>query len=148
MTPPYDNVPPASPLSGEPGSPAPYPSYRRSGSQKRRRNKSVKVAFDDEEYTRAETSAERTGLSLSSFGRCAMLGTPGPRARRKPHVNAVELGKATAALNKSGNVLNQMTHALNAGGAITLGRECSAALAANRAAADAILELVGRKERD
>jgi len=145
---PFDYAPPASPLSEEPGSPAPHPSYSRSGSQRRRRKNSLQVALDDDEFAAVQESAARTGLALSSYGRAALLGTPGPRARRKPHVNAVELGKAIAALNRSGNDLNQMQHTLNAGSAIALGRECSEALAANRRAADAILEAVGRTERD
>ena len=144
---PFDHSPSVPAPSAEPASPAPA-IYKRSGSQKRQRIKQWKIALTEEEETRALESAERVGLCRSSYGRVALLGTPGPRARRKPHVNAVELGKAVAALNKSGNVLNQMQHSLNAGGAIALGRECSEALAANRRAADAILEAVGRTERD
>jgi hypothetical protein len=145
---PYDHVPPGPAPSAEPASNAPHPVHKRSGSQKRQRNKFWVTALTEEEEARVMESAARVGLSRSSYGRVALLGTPGPRARRKPHVNAVELGKAVAALNRSGNVLNQMQHSLNAGNAITLGRECSEALAANRRAADAILEAVGRKERD
>jgi hypothetical protein len=44
-----------------------------------------------------------------------MLGTPGPRAKRSPPVNAEALGRATAALNKVGSNLNQVAHRLNAG---------------------------------
>lgn len=146
--PPYDHTPPGPASSADPASPAPQSVYSRSGSQKRRRNKQVKVAFDDAEYADAETRARRVGLSLSSYARLGMIGTPGPRARRKPHVQAELLGQAMAQLKRSGNVLNQMQHSLNAGGAVTLGRECSEALAANRRAADAILEAVGRRERD
>jgi hypothetical protein len=126
----------------------PRAAFKRSGSQKRQRNKFWVTALTEEEEARVRESAERVGLSRSSYGRAALLGAPGPRARRTPHINAVELGKAVAALNRSGNVLNQMQHSLNAGGAITLGRECSEALAANRMAADSILKAVGRTERD
>ena len=77
----------------------------------------------------------------------AMLGTPGPRARRSPPVNAEALGRATAALNKVGSNLNQIAHVLNAGSATLTTRECFAALAETRAAAAAIREIVGRKDR-
>jgi hypothetical protein len=53
-----------------------------------------------------------------------------------------------AEINKSSNVLNQFLPFLHAGRAVTLGRECSEALAANKRAADAILEAVGRTERN
>ena len=122
--------------------------YKRSGSQKRQRDKSWKIALTEEEEGRAIENARSAGLSKSSYGRAVLLGTPGPRAKRKPHVNVVELAKAAAELNRAGNVLNQMQRSLNAGQAIALGQECAEALAANRRACDAILELVGRKDRD
>jgi hypothetical protein len=59
--------------------PAPYPVYKRSGSQKRQRSRCVGVWLTDEEYADAETRARRVGLSLSSYGRLGMIGTPGPR---------------------------------------------------------------------
>jgi Mobilization protein NikA len=126
--------------------PAP-PLYKSSGSQKRQRQHTVQVVLSDEEFADVAQKAQACGLSLSSFGRASMLGTPGPRAQRAPHVNAVELAKATAALNKVGSLLNQMAHVLNAGGSI-VAHECFAALAETRAALARILEIVGRKNRE
>jgi hypothetical protein len=145
---PYDNAVPVSPPRGEPGSPAPYPIYKRSGSQKRRRKYSVQVALDEDDLARVKQSAQLVGLSLSSYGRAAMLGSPGPRAQRTPHVNAGLLARAIAALNKIGSLLNQIARVLNAGGAVALAGECYAALAEIREAARAIREAVGRKDRD
>ena len=144
---PHGHVPPGPAPGAEPASPA-LAVYKRSGSEKRRRNHKTDTRWDDDEYALLLEKSQDAGLTANGYLRALVIGTPGPRARRKPHVNAVELGKAAVALNRSGNVLNQMQHSLNAGGAINLGRECSEALAANRAAADAILEAVGRKERD
>jgi len=144
---PFDNPPPVSSHGEEPE----RPDERRgkqSGSQKRRRNRQVKIALDDHEYAAAEINAHDTGLSLASLGRVGLLGAPGVRTQRRPHVNALELAKATAALNKSGNVLNQMARVLNAGGAIHLAHECFAAITENRAAAAAIRAAVGRRNRD
>ncbi len=86
-------------------------------------------------------------MSLASFLRACGLGTPGPRAKRSPPVNAEALGRATAALNKVGSNLNQIAHTLNAGGAALTAQECFAALAETRAAAAAIRQIVGRKDR-
>jgi hypothetical protein len=146
--PPYDNAPPGPPPSGEPASPAPEKQHKRSGSNKRRRTHFVQVALDAAEYADAKTRAQRVGLSLASYARLGMIGTPGPRARRTPRVHAPLLGRAMAEINKSSNVLNQFLPFLHAGRAVTLGRECSEALAANKRAADAILEAVGRTERN
>jgi len=144
---PFDNPPPVSSHGEEPGGQDALRG-KHSGSQKRRRNRQVKIALDDAEYAAAEINAYDTGLSLASLGRVGLLGAPGIRAQRRPHVNALELAKATAALNKSGNVLNQIARVLNSGGPIHLAHECFAAIAENRAAAAAIRAAVGRRDRD
>ena len=123
------------------------PLARRSGSQKRARQRNILVPCDDEEFLRIDNRARDVGLSRPSFLRACGLGTPGPRARRSPPVNAEALGRATAALNKVGSNLNQIAHVLNAGGASLTTRECFAALAETRAAAAAIREIVGRKDK-
>jgi len=117
------------------------------GSEKRRRNRKTDTRWDDAEYSSLADKAQQTGLSLNAYIRAAVLGTPGPRARRSPPVNAEALGRATAALNKVGSNLNQIAHVLNAGGAGLTTQECFAALAEVRAAAATIREIVGRRDR-
>ncbi len=92
------------------------PAPRRSGSQKRARGFKLQIALDAAERATAQAKAAQAGLSLSSFGRAALLdGDPGIRARRAPTVNAELLAQAIAALNKVGSNLNQIAHILNAG---------------------------------
>jgi len=122
------------------------PLYKRSGSENRQRGVPISIRLLPEERAALEERAQAAGLSLASFLRACGLGAPGPRAQRKPHVNAVELAKATAALNKAGSNLNQIAHILNASGSIAV-TECFAALAEIRSALAAILEIVGRKSR-
>jgi len=122
-------------------------SASRSGSQKRVRVRKIPVACDEEEFLQIDDRAREVGLSRPSFLRACGLGTPGPRARRSPPVNAEALGRATAALNKVGSNLNQIAHVLNAGGTGLTTQECFAALAETRAAAAAIREIVGRKDK-
>jgi hypothetical protein len=123
------------------------PPFKRSGSQKRVRVRKIPVACDDEEFLRIDGRAREVGLSRPSFLRACGLGTPGPRARRSPPVNAEALGRATAALNKVGSNLNQIAHVLNAGGASLTTQECFAAMAEVRAALARILEILGRRDR-
>ena len=124
------------------------PLYRRSGSEKRQRARgAVLVRLLPDERAAVEEKAREVGLSLASFLRACGLGTPGPRAKRSPPVNAEALARATAALNKAGSNLNQIAHVLNAGGASLTTQECFAALAETRAAAAAIREIVGRRNR-
>jgi hypothetical protein len=128
------------------GSAQPLPA-RRSGSERRQRGAPVSVRFLPDERATLEERAREVGLTVASFLRACSLGTPGPRARRSPPVNAEALGRATAALNKVGSNLNQIAHGLNAGGFSLTAQECFAALAETRAAAAAIREIVGRKDK-
>ena len=125
----------------------PFAPSRRSGSQKRARRRNILVPCDDDEFCAIDDRAREVGLSRPSFLRASGLGTPGPRARRIPPVNAEALGRATAALNKVGSNLNQIAHALNAGGAGLTTQECFAALAEVRAAAATIRAIVTDKDR-
>jgi len=122
------------------------PVTRRSGSQKRRRNRHVDVCCDDAEFVIIDDKARTAGLSLAAFLRSCALGSPGPRAQRAPTVNAEALAHATAALNKVGSNLNQLARIFNAGEAVTT-NECFAALAEVRVAVARILEVVGRTAR-
>lgn len=118
---------------------------RRSGSQKRARSFKLQIALDAAERATAQAKAAQAGLSLSSFGRAALLdGDPGIRAQRAPTVNAEAIARATAALNKVGSNLNQVAHVLNAGRAPAAG-EAEAALAEVRAILDLFREATGRK---
>jgi hypothetical protein len=122
------------------------PLHNRSGSENRQRGKgAVLVRLLPDERLAVEERARDVGLSLASFLRASGLGKPGPRAKRSPPVNAEELARATAALNKVGSNLNQIAHVLNASGQNLTVEECHAALAETRAAAAAIREIVRRR---
>jgi hypothetical protein len=118
----------------------------RSGSQKRQRSKSYQIAMTPEEFAVACGRASAAGLSPSSYGRAMLLGTPGPRARRSPPLNAELLAHAVAQLNRVGSNLNQIARILNAGQAVGR-RDADDALTETRAAVARILETVGRRER-
>lgn len=122
--------------------------FKRSGSQKRQRRKSLQISLTDEEAGQVYLKSRACGLSQASYGRACILGTPGPRAKRSPTINAEALGKATAALNKVGSNLNQIAHVLNAGGSSVTSQECFAALAETRVALSQIMASIRRKARD
>jgi hypothetical protein len=146
---PHGSAQPVSPHNGGPGGTAahPHPPGSRSGSQNRQRKKFWVIALTEEEEAIAMERQVGAGLSRSSYGRAALLGTPGPRARRAPTVHAQLLGHAIAALNRAGNVANQIAHRLNAAQTVG-GSETRVALAEISDAARAIREAVGRKDRD
>lgn len=116
---------------------------RRSGSQKRARTKSWQIAMTDAEEAKALSNAAAAGLSRSSYGRTALLGDPGIRARRAPTVNAELLAQAIAALNKVGSNLNQVAHVLNAARAAGAA-EATTTLHETRAVVRHIAALIGK----
>lgn len=146
---PYDPAQPVSPLGGEPGcDAAAAPLSRRSGSQRRQCTKSLQIMLTPEQHAVVEGWASAAGLSASAYGKAVLFGTPGPRAKRTPPLHARLFSDGMVTLNRIGNLLNQVAHRLNAGGAITLGAETSATLDEIRQTARVIREAVGRKDRD
>jgi hypothetical protein len=107
----------------------------------------ISFRADAAEFLLIDENARTVGLSRGSYLRACALGSPGPRARRAPHINAEALAYATAALNKAGSLLNQIARQLNSGGAHITAGEYLAVLGQVRAALDNILEIVGRKTR-
>jgi Xaa-Pro aminopeptidase len=119
---------------------------KRSGSEKRQRGQTIAVRCDAAEFLLIDAKARMAGLSRSSYARTVLLGSPGPRARRAPHVNAEALARATAALNKIGANLNQVVHDWHVG-RIPGAREAIETLEEVRAAAAEIRKITGRKRQ-
>jgi hypothetical protein len=120
---------------------------RRRSSRKRQRGRNLSVPVTPAECLAIDDRARAAGLSRASFLRACALGTPGPRARRRPSVEIEALARAVTALNKAGGLLNQAVRQLNIGGSIGLAHSSFAALNDTRAAVSQILQIVGRVER-
>jgi hypothetical protein len=58
-------------------------------------------------------AATRAGLSVGAYLRATALGSPGPRAVRRPPVERTELARILGQLGKVGSNLNQLAHAYN-----------------------------------
>lgn len=92
----------------------------RSGSDNRRRQKTLSARFNQQETLAVQEAAERAGLPVASLIRERVLGAPAPRAARRPTVNhqavarlLVELGRIAQALRdaaESGNVTPSDPH--------------------------------------
>lgn len=88
----------------------------RSGSETRQRRHVARMRCTPSEHARLEAAAERAGLTVGAFMRHQCLGTPGPRAVRRPSVERAALAQLLAQLGKCGSNLNQIARVLNAGG--------------------------------
>jgi hypothetical protein len=84
-----------------------------SGSDKRQRNRRIIVRCTDSEFATILDRADRAGLFAAAFLRASALGSPGPRAVRRPPVDRQELARLLGELGRVGNNLNQIARALN-----------------------------------
>jgi hypothetical protein len=73
------------------------------------------MRLDDAEQAKLEESASAARLSTGAYLRAAALGGAGVRARPRASVDRQLLARANADLNRVGNNINQIAHALNAG---------------------------------
>ncbi len=87
----------------------------RSGSEKRQRIHVARIRLDDAERAKLAERASASGLDVGAYLRACALGTAGVRARRRARVDRELLARTNADLNRVGNNLNQIAHALNSG---------------------------------
>jgi hypothetical protein len=88
----------------------------RSGTETRQRSLVGRMRCTPSEYAQLEAAAEQAGLTVGAFMRRQCLGTPGPRATRRPPVERAALAQLLAQLGKCGSNLNQIARVLNSGG--------------------------------
>ena len=87
-----------------------------SGSQKRQRGQSVKVALTEAERAKIAADAQAAGLSLSGYARAVLLGADTPRTKRAAALpEQQDLARLLAQLGKVGGNLNQLTKLGNQG---------------------------------
>jgi len=100
-----------------------------SGTGKRQRTRQCLVRFTEQEFEDIAGKADRAGMASAAFLRAAALGSPGPRAQRRPPVDHIALRQLLGECGRVGNNLNQIAHNLNAGRPVNI-PELRAALAA------------------
>lgn len=116
----------------------------RKKSEKRQRNRQVKLRLLDDEFNLAAAKAQASGLSLSAYIRAAATGDAGPRAQRKLPMDAQLARQALAQLGKYGSNMNQIAYGLNAYGERGLDADFRQALREWGEIRDLILDALGR----
>lgn len=79
------------------------------------KSKIVPIRFSVDDYARLSEKANRAGLDFGPWARTILLGSPGPRAVRRPPVEKVELARLLGAVGKLGSNVNQIARAFNEG---------------------------------
>ena len=121
-------------------------SRKRSGSEKRARGGVIAFRVNAEERAELEQAAELAGLSLGSYVRQRVLTSPKTRAVRRPPIEQKLLAQLLGQLGKIGCNIHQILKHMNFGAGV-MHNELRSALASFEAAADAIMEAMGRGQR-
>lgn len=122
-------------------------SRKRSGSEKRKRGPIIGFRATEDEHTRIKAAADRAALTVSSYVRSCALRKPTTRAVRRPPVQTAQLAQLLGLLGTAGGSLQQLAQACGNNVTVSV-TEVEASLAAFRAAASAILQLLGKRPHD
>jgi hypothetical protein len=91
---------------------------RKHAARGRRRVENPKQAFIAVRCTAQERAAiidlaTKSGLAIGAYLRATALGSPGPRAVRRPPIERTELARLLGHLGKVGSNINQLAYAYN-----------------------------------
>jgi hypothetical protein len=114
----------------------------RSGSNNRRRRKLLSARFNEREALVLHQRAAAAGIPLSAYMRSAALGTPAPRATRRPTVNHQMAGRL---LSELGRIADELRRAAEKGDLTPSNPEVAAALRDLAEMRAVCLEALGRQ---
>jgi len=82
------------------------------------KSKPFPIRFTPQQFEQLDATAREAGMSVGAFARAVLMGSPGPRAVRKPPVQKAELARLLGELGKLGSNVNQIAKAFNSTGRI------------------------------
>ena len=99
------------------------PEDRKHAARGRRRVENPKQAFiavrcTAQERTAITEAAAKSGLAVGAYLRATALGSPGPRAVRRPPIERTELARLLGHLGKVGSNINQLAYGYNRSGTL------------------------------
>jgi hypothetical protein len=118
----------------------------------RRRVENPKQAFiavrcTAQERAKIREAAAKSGLAVGAYLRATALGSPGPRAVRRPPIERRELARLLGHLGKVGSNINQLAHAYNGIGRVPGLAELVAVREQIAEMRDALIKALGRARR-
>jgi hypothetical protein len=115
------DVPGETPEGREEGNTGAGPTGKRGAPWKRRRtvadpkSRIVTIRFTPEQYEQISEKANRAANDIGPMIRTIVLGSPGPRAVKRPPIEKQLIAKLLGAIGKLGSNVNQIARALNEG---------------------------------
>lgn len=129
-------------VTAEP-SPLTAPASRR-GSEKRQRARLVPVRCTEAEHAAIAATAAEAGMSAGAYLRALALGSPGPRAARRPPIEREALARILGHLGKLGSNVNQLAYVANTAGATLSSRQLDQIGDEVREIRSAVMKALGR----
>ena len=77
------------------------------------KSKPFPIRFTPQQFEQLDATAREAGMSVGAFARAVLMGSPGPRAVRKPPAQKAELARILGELGKIGSNVNQTARAFN-----------------------------------
>ena len=109
------------------------------------KSKLVPIRFTPGQFEQLTDTASEAGMSVGAFARAVLLGSPGPRAVRKPPVQKAELARLLGELGKIGSNVNQLARAYNQYRGLPEEQDLAAIKADLMAMRAAIMQALGRE---
>ena len=122
--------------------PAPWTGRRKVADPK---SKPVPIRFTPQQFELLSGRARACGLSFGAFARDVLLGSPSPRATRKPPIEKAELARLLGGLGNLRSNANQIAKAFNRRGDIPETRDIAEMNHDFAILRDAIMKALGRE---
>jgi hypothetical protein len=120
---------------------APWRGRRRVADPK---NVPITIRCTADDHAVIDAKAAKAGLKIGPFLRSLALGSPGPRAARRPPVERRELSRLLGQLGKVGSNINQLARGFHQTGVLPGFPEILAAQRDVREMRDALIKALGR----
>ena len=108
------------------------------------KNIPISVRCTAKDHAVISDQARRAGLSVGAYLRTLALGSPGPRAVRRPPIERTELARLLGHLGKVGSNINQLAYGYNRSGALPGFPEMLAVRRQVGEMRDALIKALGR----
>jgi hypothetical protein len=128
--------------AARPKRPAPWVGRRKVADPK---SKPFPIRFTPQQFEQLSETARAAGLSVGAFARTVLLGSPGPRAVRRPPIERAELARLLGGLGNLRSNANQIAKAYNQRGEVPEAQDIEEMKRDLSVMRDAVMKALGRE---
>jgi len=134
---------PQADISAVARAPAGLKRQRKSGSEQRLKQRKISFRVSDGEFGSVQVAADRAGVTVGTYVRDTVLGSPETRRRHRPSVEVVAVTRLQGEMNRLGGNLHQLLKRVNFGDTPMV-HELQSALSGYKEVIASILRVLGR----